>query len=306
MPIIIPQDLPAVEILTSENIFVINEARAEQQDIRPLRIAIMNLMPTKIKTETQLLRLLANMPLQVEVELLCTASYQPKNTPQDHLEAFYKNFDQINHEKFDGMIITGAPVETLPFEEVEYWEELKQVMDWAKKHVFSTMYICWGAQAGLYHLYGVPKYQLERKMFGVFEHTLSVQSNNLLRGFDDVFFAPHSRWTEVRREDIEKVPQLEILAESDKAGVYIAASRDGRSVFVTGHSEYDPETLKGEYDRDIALGLDINLPENYYRDDDPQKEPIVRWRSHANLLFANWLNYCVYQETPYNLDEIGK
>ena len=306
MPIIIPQDLPAAEILASENIFIINESRAEQQDIRPLRIAIMNLMPTKIKTETQLLRLLANMPLQVEVELLCTASYQPKNTPQDHLETFYKNFDQVCDEKFDGMIITGAPVETLAFEEVEYWEELKLVMDWAKKHVFSTMYICWGAQAGLYHLYGVPKYQLDRKKFGVFEHTASIQSSNLLRGFDDVFLAPHSRWTEVRREDIEKVPQLEILAESEKAGVYVTASKDGRSVFVTGHAEYDPETLKEEYDRDIALGLDINLPEHYYRDDDPQKEPIDRWRSHANLLFANWLNYCVYQETPYNITEIGK
>lgn len=297
MPIIIPQDLPAAETLVHENIFVMNECRALHQDIRPLRIAILNLMPTKIATETQLLRLLGNIPIQVEVELLCTETYQPKNTPREHLLKFYKNFRQVKDQKFDGMIITGAPVEQLEFEDVEYWEELQEIMDFTIHNVFSTFHICWGAQAGLYHHYGIPKYPLPEKMFGVFPHTVNDKRNKLVRGFDDVFYVPHSRYTEVRRKDIEKVKELEILSESEVAGVYLVASKDGRHIFATGHSEYDPLTLKAEYDRDIAAGLNIKVPQNYYPDDDPAKEPIVKWRGHANLLFSNWLNYYVYQET---------
>jgi homoserine O-succinyltransferase len=304
MPIIIPQDLPAAETLVHENIFVMNECRALHQDIRPLRIAILNLMPTKIATETQLLRLLGNIPIQVEVELLCTETYQPKNTPREHLLKFYKNFRQVKDQKFDGMIITGAPVEQLEFEDVEYWEELQEIMDFTIHNVFSTFHICWGAQAGLYHHYGIPKYPLPEKMFGVFPHTVNDKRNKLVRGFDDVFYVPHSRYTEVRRKDIEKVKELEILSESEVAGVYLVASKDGRHIFATGHSEYDPLTLKAEYDRDIAAGLNIKVPQNYYPDDDPAKEPIVKWRGHANLLFSNWLNYYVYQETPFDLNEL--
>ncbi|HHZ19854.1 MAG TPA: homoserine O-succinyltransferase [Firmicutes bacterium] len=304
MPIKIPNNLPAAEVLNSENIFVMDEDRAYHQDIRPLRIAILNIMPTKITTETQLLRLIGNTPLQVEPVLLHTKSYLPKHTPEEHLNAFYKTFDEVQGEKFDGMIITGAPVEHMEFNEVAYWDELKGIMDWTRHNVFSTLHICWGAQAGLYHHYGVPKYPLPEKMFGVFSHYVCKKNVKLLRGFDDIFYAPHSRHTEIRREDIEKVPELEILAESPEAGVYIVASKDGRGIYVTGHSEYDPLTLKTEYERDVARGLSIAVPKHYFPDDDPTKEPIVCWRSHANLLFANWLNYYVYQETPYDLNEI--
>ncbi len=304
MPIKIPNALPAREILTSENIFVMDEDRAIHQDIRPLRIAILNLMPTKIATETQLLRLLGNTPLQVEIALMRTGSHQSKNTPEEHLQAFYRTFEEMKHEKYDGFIVTGAPVEHLPFEEVDYWNELQEIIEWSKQNVYSTFFICWGAQAALYHQYGIPKYPLPQKMFGVFEHTFSRRNVPLLRGFDDVFYAPHSRHTEIRREDILRVPDLEILSESPRAGVYIVARRDGRQIFVTGHSEYDPLTLKYEYERDVALGLPIHVPENYYPNDDPTCAPVVRWRGHSSLLFANWLNYYVYQVTPYNLDEI--
>lgn len=301
MPIKIPDNLPATETLTNENIFVMDESRAYQQDIRPLKIALLNLMPTKIVTETQILRLLGNSPLQVEVELVHPASYTSKNTPEEHLIAFYKNFDEIKDRRFDGMIITGAPVEQMEFDEVAYWDELTQIMDWSRENVTSTIHLCWGAQAGLYHHYGIPKYPLDNKMFGVFSHNVTRKNVKLLRGFDDVFYAPHSRYTETRREDVEKVPELEILAESPEAGLYLIATRDGRQVFVTGHSEYDPLTLKGEYDRDIQKGLDIAIPHNYYPGDDPSKEPVVLWRGHANLLFSNWSNYYVYQETPFDL-----
>ncbi len=304
MPIKIPDRLPAVQILNQENIFVMTEKRAMHQDIRPLRIVILNLMPTKIVTETQLLRLLGNSPLQVEIDLIYTKTHKSKNTPKEHLVAFYKTFDDIKHENFDGMIITGAPVEQMHFEEVNYWEELKEIMDWSINHVTSTLHICWAAQAGLYYHFGVPKYPLDKKMFGVFPHTILKNNINLLRGFDDKFYAPHSRHTEIRREDIEKIPELELLCESDNAGVYLVKSKGGRQIFVTGHSEYDPLTLKDEYDRDIVKGLDIEVPQNYFPNDNPSKTPVVRWRSHSNLLFANWLNYYVYQETPYNLKDI--
>jgi homoserine O-succinyltransferase/O-acetyltransferase len=304
MPIKIPDLLPAKETLTNENIFVMDENRAVHQDIRPLHIAILNLMPTKVATETQLLRLLGNTPLQVEITLVRTATHRSKNTSQEHLLAFYKTFSQIKNRKFDGFIITGAPVEQMAFEEVDYWNELKTIMDWTLSHVYSTFYICWGAQAGLYHWYGIPKYPLPAKQFGVYPHEVIQKNIKLLRGFDDVFYAPHSRHTEVRRADIEKVPYLDILAESDEAGVYMVATHNGRQIFVTGHSEYDPFTLKSEYDRDVNLGLPIQTPKNYFPDDDPQRTPLVRWRGHANLLFANWLNYYVYQETPYHLKKI--
>jgi homoserine O-succinyltransferase len=304
MPVRIPTTLPARVILERENIFVMGHERAERQDIRPLRVAILNLMPTKIQTETQLLRLLGNSALQVEITLLQTATYQPKNTDADHLIAHYKTWEQVRNEKFDGLVITGAPIEHLPFEEVEYWDELCTIMDWAQTNVFSTFYICWGAQAGLYHRYGIPKYPLSQKMFGVFEHKVLVRNQKLLRGFDDTFLAPHSRHTEVRAADLEKIDDLKLLAVSDVAGVYLAASRDGRHIFVTGHSEYDPLTLKGEYDRDVKQGLPIQIPRNYFPGDDPSRPPLVRWRGHANLLFANWLNYHVYQVTPYDLKHI--
>ncbi|MFZ5986658.1 MAG: homoserine O-acetyltransferase MetA [Bacillota bacterium] len=304
MPIKIPDNLPAFEILNNENIFVMNEDRAFHQDIRPLKIVILNLMPTKIVTETQLMRLLGNSPLQVDIVLLHPKTHTSKNTPEEHLSNFYKTFDEIKDQKFDGMVITGAPVEQLEFEQVTYWEELTKIMEWKTHNVTSTLHICWAAQAALYYHYGVRKYPLKEKMFGIFNHTVTKKNVKLLRGFDDEFYAPHSRHTEVRREDIEKIDELEILAESKDAGVYIAATKNGRKIFVTGHSEYDPLTLKQEYDRDISRGLNIEVPKNYFPDDDPGKMPRVNWRSHANLLFSNWLNYYVYQETPYDVNAI--
>jgi homoserine O-succinyltransferase len=302
MPIKIPDHLPAKEILNQENIFVMDESVAFHQDIRPLKIAILNLMPTKETTETQILRLIGNTPLQVEFVLLHPKTHTSKNTSPEHLEMFYKTFDDVKDEFFDGMIITGAPVEQLDFEEVTYWDELKQIMDWSNTNVTSTMHICWASQAGLYHHFGVPKYPLPEKMFGVFPHTTVSKHVKLLRGFDEVFYVPQSRHTEVRREDIEKVPELEILSESEEAGVYIVATKDGRHIFVTGHSEYDALTLKWEYDRDKAKGLRVPVPKNYFPGDDPSKYPMITWRAHANLLFSNWLNYYVYQETPYDLN----
>lgn len=301
MPIKIPDTLPAKEILAGENIFVMDESHAFHQDIRPLRIAILNLMPTKETTETQLLRLIGNSPLQVDVVLLHPGSHISKNTPAEHLEAFYKTFEEVKHLRFDGMIITGAPVEQLEFEEVNYWNELTGIFEWSKKNVTSTLHICWASQAGLYYHYGVPKYGLAEKCFGVFSHTVNEPRVKLLRGFDEVYHAPHSRHTEVRREDIEKTGELEILSESEEAGIYIVASKDGSQIFVTGHSEYDPESLQWEYERDVAKGLEVTLPRHYYPNDDPTKKPPSVWRAHANLLFANWLNYYVYQETPYDI-----
>jgi len=306
MPINIPSNLPAFETLQNENIFVMSEERARTQDIRPLKIAIMNLMPTKIVTETQILRLIGNSPLQVDVQLLHPKTYESKNTPKEHLRLFYKTFDDVKDQKFDGLIITGAPVEKMEFEEVDYWEELKAVMDWSVTNVFSTFHICWGAQAGLYHHYGIKKYPLEKKMFGVFPHTVNEKYVKLFRGFDDVFYVPQSRHTEVRKEDIEKVESLKILSESPESGVYIVMSKDGKQIFVTGHSEYDANTLRDEYFRDLNKGLDIDLPKNYFINDNPNNPPIVNWRSHANLLYVNWLNYYVYQETPYDLDSMNK
>jgi homoserine O-succinyltransferase len=304
MPVKIPTTLPARATLERENIFIMDEERAVHQDIRPLRVAILNLMPTKIATETQLLRLLSNSALQVEVTLLHTATHESKNTDAEHLLNHYLTFDDIRGEKFDGLIITGAPVEQMPFEEVEYWQELTQIMDWAETNVESTLHICWGAQAGLYYRYGIPKYDLPRKMFGVFEHRALSRTESLLRGFDDIFLAPHSRHTEIRRADVEKIDDLNILAESDDAGLYILGTKDGRHFFVTGHSEYDPFTLKSEYDRDVNKGLPIHIPKNYYPNNDPSQPPTVRWRGHANLLFSNWLNYHVYQVTPYDVNQI--
>lgn len=305
MPLNLPDRLPAIEILKKENIFVIDTSRANQQDIRPLRIVILNLMPLKITTETDLVRLLSNTPLQVEISFMKIKSHTSKNTPVEHMKAFYTDFELMRGEKYDGMIITGAPVEQLSYEEVNYWDELKEIFDWARGHVTSTLYICWAAQAGLYYYYGVPKYPLEKKMFGIFEHAALLPTHPIFRGFDDRFFVPHSRHTEVRREDILKVTQLTLLSESEEAGVYMVMGRGGREFFVTGHSEYSPLTLDTEYRRDLAKGLPIDKPRNYYVDDDPEKGPLVRWRAHANLLFSNWLNYFVYQETPYNINEIG-
>lgn len=304
MPVIIPETLPAKTILEQENIFVMGQNRALHQDIRPLKLAILNLMPTKIATETQLLRLLGNTPLQVEVTLLHMESHESRNTPAEHLLNHYTCFDEIRDEKFDGLIITGAPVEHLPFEQVDYWRELQEIMDWSETHAYSIFHICWAAQAGLYHRYGVPKYPLPRKMFGVFPHRVLARNVRLLRGFDDTFYAPHSRHTEIRRADIEAVPELSILAESDEAGIYIVASQDRRHFYITGHSEYDPLTLEAEYRRDLQKGLPIQPPRNYYPGDDPSRPPQVRWRGHAHLLFANWLNYYVYQATPYDIRQI--
>lgn len=304
MPIKIPDNLPASRILTNENVFVMHEGRAVHQDIRPLKILLLNLMPTKIVTETQILRLLGNSPLQVEIELLHPKTYTSKNTPEEHLLKFYKTFENVVHDKYDGMVITGAPVEQMEFEEVAYWKELKEIMDWSWLNVTSTLYLCWGAQAGLYHHFSVPKYLLEEKMFGVFSHKVTQKYVKLLRGFDDEFLIPHSRHTGVQRSDIEKVTELEILAESDFAGVAIVASADGKQIFVTGHAEYDPLTLKSEYERDADKGIKVVVPQNYFPGNDPAKEPVVKWRAHANLLFSNWLNYYVYQETPYNLEEL--
>lgn len=304
MPIKIPEGLPAVTTLENENIFVMNELRAQSQDIRPLKIAILNLMPTKIVTETQLIRLLSNCSLQVEITLLQTASHVSKNTPPEHMAAFYKCFDDVCNEKFDGLIITGAPVEALPFEAVDYWPELCRVMEWSKTHVFSTFHICWAAQAGLYYHYGIPKYPLPQKLFGIYEHTPVVPGHPLLRGFDETFLAPHSRHTEIRTEDILRDKRLTLLAESDKAGAYIISARDSRMFFVTGHSEYDYDTLSKEYFRDLNQGLPIQVPYNYFPGNDTTKRPPNLWRGHAHLLFSNWLNYFVYQLTPYNLDDI--
>ena len=304
MPIKIPNSLPAAKTLADENIFVMTETRAMTQDIRPLKILLLNLMPTKIDTETQLARLIGNTPLQVEVEFIHTASHESKNTSKEHLFSFYKTFDQVKHKKFDGMIITGAPVEMLEFEEVEYWEELCEIFEWSKTHVHSTFHICWGAQAGLYYHFGIKKYPLPEKMFGVFEHTVNYKNPILFRGADDVFMAPHSRHSTVLQEDIEKVPELKILATSEKAGVYACMTQNGKQIFITGHSEYDAGTLAKEYFRDKDKGLDIKIPENYFPDDDDTKAPRVSWRSHANLLYSNWLNYFVYQTTPYDIEEV--
>lgn len=301
MPIKIPNNLPAASTLEGENIFVMYEDRAYHQDIRPIRLLLVNLMPTKVVTETQLLRLLGNSPLQVEIDFVYTASYEPKNVAQDHLVKFYETFADVKHRNYDGLIITGAPVEQMPFEEVAYWAELCEIMEWSKKNVYSTLHICWGAQAGLYYHYGVPKYDLPQKMFGVFPHTINIKQEKLFRGFDDIFYVPHSRHTDVKGADIAKVPELTILSESESAGVYAVISKNHRQIFIMGHSEYDPLTLKTEYDRDVGLGLPINIPDNYYPNDDPTRTPVVRWRSAANLLFSNWLNYYVYQETPYDL-----
>ena len=303
MPIVIPTMLPAYDILTKENIFVMGEKRARTQNIRPLQIVILNLMPTKIETETQILRLLGNTPLQVEVTLLRTVTYESKNTNKAHLESFYKTFDQIKDKKFDGMIITGAPIEHLEFEDVEYWRELTEIMEFTNTHVTSTFHICWGAQAGLHYHYGINKHMVDNKVFGVFKHGVNNKKSNIVRGFDDEYFAPQSSHTDISKEEILAVDEIEILSESAESGIYIVASKDGKRVFVTGHSEYDPLTLKSEYDRDVSKGIkDVDKPRNYFPDDDPTKEPVVRWRSHASLLFSNWLNYCVYQETPYVLD----
>ena len=305
MPIQIPNDLPATATLQEENIFVMTETRAVSQRIRPLEIVLLNLMPTKVATETQLTRLLGNTPLQVHLELMHTTSHKSKNTSQEHLLTFYKSFEELKHRKFDGMVITGAPVEHMPFEEVDYWPELCEIMEWTKTNVHSTFHICWGAQAGLYYHYGIHKHQMDQKLFGVYPHTADYKRSILLRGFDDIFWAPHSRHTTVFREDIEAVPGLRVIASSEKAGVYAAMSKEGRQIFVTGHSEYDPETLLKEYNRDKALGLPIAVPENYFPDDDPTQPPLVRWRAHGNLLFSNWLNYFVYQTTPYDIMTIG-
>ena len=304
MPIKIPNRLPAVKRLESENIFVMTETRAVKQDIRPLRLMFVNLMPTKITTETQILRYLSNTPLQIEIDLVHMKTHESKNTTKEHLLTFYKTFDQVKEKKFDGMIITGAPVENMEFEEVDYWDELCEIMEWSKSHVTSTFHICWGAQAGLYYHYGIKKHPLKEKMFGVFEHNVNRTTSKLMRGFDCSFYVPHSRHTTILREDIEKVPKLEILSESNEAGVYIVFTKAGKQIFVTGHSEYDANTLHDEYMRDIEKGLDINIPKNYYPNDDVTKSPIMRWRSHASLLYSNWLNYFVYQITPYNIDEI--
>ena len=306
MPIQIPNDLPATEILQEENIFVMTETRAVSQDIRPLEIVLLNLMPTKVATETQLTRLLGNTPLQVRLELMHMTSHVSKNVSQDHLLNFYKSFDELKHRKFDGMVITGAPVEHMDFEDVDYWQELCEIMEWSKSNVHSTFHICWGAQAGLYYHYGVPKKDLPAKLFGVFPHKADYKRSILLRGFDDIFWAPHSRHTTVDRADIEAIPGLKILASSEEAGVYAVMSKGGKQIFVTGHSEYDPDTLQNEYLRDKNLGLEIAVPKNYYPEDDDTKEPVVRWRGHGNLLFSNWLNYFVYQTTPYDIMSIGK
>ena len=309
MPLTLPDRLPAIDLLKEENIFVIDSSRASSQDIRPLRIVILNLMPIKITTETDLIRVLSNSPLQLELSFMKIKSHTSKNTPIEHMKAFYKDFELLKHEKFDGMIITGAPVEHLEYEEVNYWDEMQEIFAWAKTHVTSTLYICWAAQAGLYYHYGVPKYPLPAKMFGIFPQRTLLPRLPIFRGFDDVFYMPHSRHTEIRREDIEaanaaEAHPLTIIAESEESGVSIVMAREGREFFITGHAEYSPLTLDTEYRRDLAKGLPIDMPRHYYRDDDPDKGPLVTWRAHANLLFTNWLNYYVYQETPYDINAI--
>ena len=305
MPIKIPDSLPATQTLLNENIFVMDELRAAKQDIRPLRVALLNLMPTKIETETQFARLLSNSPLQVELTLLQTATYEAKNTSREHLLAFYETFEDVKERKFDGLVITGAPVELMEFEDVEYWDELCRIMEWSKTHVYSTLHICWGAQAALYYHYGIKKYPMAEKLFGVFPHEVEYKNSMLFRGFDDVFMAPHSRHTTIHREDVEAVPELQILASSEEAGVYVIKTEQGKQIFITGHSEYDALTLEKEYLRDKNAGLPIEVPKNYYPDDNDTRKPLVTWRSSANLLFFNWLNYFVYQTTPFELDAIG-
>lgn len=306
MPIKIPNELPATKTLTDENIFVMTETRALSQDIRPLKILVLNLMPTKIDTETQLCRLLGNTPLQVDLTLMNTSSYRSKNITREHLKTFYVEFDEIKHRHFDGFIITGAPVEQMDFSQVDYWDELCEIMEWSKHHAHSTLHICWGAQAGLFYHYGINKHTLPKKLSGVFKHTVDRKKSQLFRGFDDVFMVPHSRNTTVLREDIDKTEGLDILASSETAGVYAVAGRDGKQIFITGHSEYDPYTLDREYRRDIDAGLNPEPPVNYYRDGNPDNEPVVTWRSSANLLFSNWLNYYVYQTTPYEIESVGE
>ncbi|MGV8139319.1 MAG: homoserine O-succinyltransferase [Mangrovibacterium sp.] len=305
MPLNIPDKLPAIEILQSENIFVIDETRAAHQDIRPLRIVILNLMPVKITTETDLLRLLSNTPLQIEIDFLKIRDHQHRHTPAEHMKTFYKTFDQIKSRKYDGMIITGAPVEHLPFEEVTYWEEMSEIMDWSVTHSTSTLFICWASQAGLYHFYGIPKYPLEKKISGIFKHRVSDNKIPIFRGFDDEYDVPHSRYTEVRAEDIARIPELEVISASKESGVNMVVAKNGRQFFITGHHEYSRETLDTEYKRDLAKKLSVDIPANYYPGNDPKNQPLMKWRSAANLLFANWLNYYVYQETPYNPDEIS-
>ena len=304
MPLRLPDKLPAIEFLKHENIFVLGDERANSQDIRPLRIVVLNLMPLKITTETDLIRLLSNSPLQLDIQFMKVKAHTSKNTPVEHMQAFYRDFEKMADEKFDGMIITGAPVEHLEYEQVNYWEEVSGIFDWARTHVTSTLYICWAAQAGLYHYYGVPKYALPEKMFGIFPQTPLCPSLPIFRGFDDVFYMPHSRHTELRREDILAVPELSIIAESPQSGVGMVMARGGREIFITGHSEYSPYTLDTEYKRDLGKGLPIKMPLNYYRNDDPSQPPLVTWRAHGNLLFQNWLNYYVYQETPYDINAI--
>jgi len=302
MPINVPDQLPAIELLQKENIFIMDESRAAHQDIRPLKIVIVNLMPIKITTETDLIRLLSNSPLQVEIEFLRMAGHESKNTPEVHMKAFYKTFNQLKSKNYDGMIITGAPVEMLPFEEVTYWKELTAIFDWSQKHVTSTLFICWAAQAGMFHFYGIPKYTLDKKMFGVFKHRNINNTLPIFRGFDDEYFIPHSRHTEVLEEDIIKVPELSIISKSDESGVNLVMAQEGRQFFITGHSEYSRYTLDTEYKRDVKKKLPIEIPVNYYPNDNPEMEPIMRWRGHANLLITNWLNYYVYQQTPFNLE----
>ncbi len=304
MPLKLPDKLPAIELLKKENIFVIDTSRADKQDIRPLKIVILNLMPLKITTETDLIRLLSNTPLQLEIYFMKLKSHTSKNTPIEHMKAFYEDFEKMKNEKFDGMIITGAPVEQMDYEQVSYWGEISEIFEWARTHVYSTLYICWAAFAGLYYYYGVPKYDLSKKLFGVFKHYINEPQLPIFRGFDDMFYVPHSRHTEIHKEDILKVKDLRILSESPEAGLYMIMSRNGREIYVTGHSEYSPLTLDTEYKRDLGKNLPIEVPENYYVDDDPSQKPFVRWRGHANLFFSNWLNYYVYQETPYNINDI--
>ena len=304
MPLRLPDKLPAIDLLKSENIFVLADSRANSQDIRPLRIVVLNLMPLKITTETDLIRILSNSPLQLEIQFMKVKAHTSKNTPIEHMKAFYRDFELMRNEKFDGMIITGAPVEHLDYQEVTYWDEISEIFAWARTHVTSTMYICWAAQAGLYYHYGVPKYPLPQKMFGIFPQYMSDNTLPIFRGFDDVFYMPHSRHTEIRKEDILKVPELTLIAESPMSGVSIVMAREGREIFITGHSEYSPNTLDTEYKRDLGKGLPIQKPYNYYKNDDPAQGPLVTWRAHGNLMFQNWLNYYVYQETPYNIDDI--
>ncbi|MDR0429305.1 MAG: homoserine O-succinyltransferase [Tannerellaceae bacterium] len=304
MPLNLQKNLPAIDLLKEEHIFVMDSSRASTQDIRPLRMVVLNLMPLKITTETDLIRLLSNSPLQIELDFMKIKGHTPKNTPVEHMREFYKDFDEIAGSFYDGLIVTGAPVEQMPFEDVHYWNEITTIFDWARTHITSTLYICWAAQAALHHFYKIPKYGLPAKMFGVFRHTLREPFLPIFRGFDEEFYVPHSRHTEIRREDILKVPELMLLSESEESGVYMVMSRGGREFYITGHSEYSPYTLNDEYIRDADKGLPINVPVNYYRNNDPALGPVVRWRGHANLLFTNWLNYYVYQETPYRIEEI--